>query len=103
MLGALRKRAYLTVVHYRDPTGANSAGCSFAGQRSIGVLSGSIRERGAAAWEIRVYAGIDPDTGKPRYRSATVHGNRGDAERGLERLVAEVSSAKTVRHRRCRN
>ena len=59
-------------------------------------MSGSLRQRGAAAWEIRVYAGTDPDTRKRRYRTATVHGNRADGERGLERLVAEVSSAKTI-------
>jgi hypothetical protein len=59
-------------------------------------MTGSIRKRGAAAWEIRVYAGIDPDTGKPRYRSATVHGNRADAERGLERFVAVASSVKAI-------
>src|SRR5688500_9314592 len=59
-------------------------------------MSGSIRQRGAASWEIRVYAGIDPDTRKPRYRSATVHGNRADAERGLQRLVADVSSVKAI-------
>jgi hypothetical protein len=59
-------------------------------------MSGSIRQPGAASWEVRVYAGIDPHTGKPRYRTATVHGNRADAERGLERLVAEVSSVKAL-------
>jgi integrase len=59
-------------------------------------MSGSIGQRGAASWEIRVYAGIDPDSRKARYRTATVHGNRADAERGLERLVAEVSSVKTI-------
>lgn len=43
-----------------------------------------------------VYAGIDPDTRKQRYRTATVTGNRADAERGLARLVSEVQSEKTI-------
>jgi hypothetical protein len=59
-------------------------------------MSGSMRQRGAASWEVRVYAGTDPDTRRRRYRTATVHGNRADAERGLERVVADVASAKAI-------
>ncbi len=59
-------------------------------------MNGSLRQRGAASWELRVYAGINPDTGKRRYRTATVIGNRGDAERALARLVADVQSDKTI-------
>ena len=43
-------------------------------------MSGSIRPRGLASWELRVYSGTNPDTGKRRYRTATVVGNRSDAE-----------------------
>jgi integrase len=39
---------------------------------------------------------MNPDTGKRRYRTATVTGNRADAERALARLVAEVQSDKTI-------
>ena len=38
----------------------------------------------------------NPDTGKRRYRTATVVGNRGDAERGLAELVASVRSEQSV-------
>lgn len=55
-----------------------------------------MRQRGAASWELRVYAGTDPDTRKRRYRTATVTGNRADAERALARLVAEVQSEKAI-------
>ena len=48
-------------------------------------MEGLIRQRGAASWELRVYAGIDPDAGRRRYRTATVRGNRAGAERGLAR------------------
>jgi hypothetical protein len=56
-------------------------------------MHGSLRQRGAASWELRVYAGTDPDTGKRRYRTATLTGNCGDAERALARLVADVCAA----------
>lgn len=54
-------------------------------------MNGSLRERGAASWEMRVDAGTNPDTRKRRYRTATVTGNRGDAERALARLVAALN------------
>ena len=38
-----------------------------------------------------MYSGTNPDTGKRRYRMATVVGNRSDAERGLAELLASVS------------
>ena len=61
-----------------------------------GGVEGSIRQRGAASWELRVYAGIDSDTGRRRYRTATVRGNRADAERGLANLIAEVRAHRAV-------
>jgi hypothetical protein len=59
-------------------------------------MSGSVRQRGAASWELRVYSGIDPDSGKRRYRTATVVGNRSDAGRGLAELVASVRSERSI-------
>jgi hypothetical protein len=59
-------------------------------------MKGSLRQRGAASWELRVYAGTDPATRKRRYRTATVTGNRADAERALARLVADVRSERTI-------
>jgi len=38
----------------------------------------------------------DPETRKRRYRTATVRGNRADAERRLERLLVDVASAKSI-------
>jgi integrase len=46
-------------------------------------MSGSMRQRSAGSWELRVYVGLDPGTGRRRYRSKTVRGNRADAEREL--------------------
>ncbi len=61
-----------------------------------GGVEGSIRQRGVASWELRVYAGIDPETGRRRYRTATVRGNRADAERGLAILIAEVRANRAI-------
>jgi hypothetical protein len=59
-------------------------------------MKGSLRQRGVASWELRVYAGTDPDTHGRRYRTATVRGNRVDAERGLAELIAEVRSERAI-------
>ena len=44
----------------------------------------------------RVCAGVDPDTGRRRYRTATVRGNRADAERGVARMIADVRADRAV-------
>lgn len=53
-------------------------------------MAGSIRQRTSGSWELRVYAGVDPETGQQRYRTATVRGTRAEAERELAALVAAV-------------
>jgi integrase len=50
-------------------------------------------------WEIRVYAGVDPVTGKQRRISRQVHGSRRKAEREETRLKAQVMEG---RHRGAR-
>ncbi len=40
---------------------------------------GSIRRRGSSSFELRVYAGTDPRSGKRRWLTRTVLGNRADA------------------------
>jgi integrase len=47
-------------------------------------------------WEVRVYAGVDPITGKPHRISRQVSGSRRQAEREETRLKAEVMAG---RHR----
>ncbi len=56
----------------------------------VWAMAGSIRQRGSASWELRVYAGTVPETGRRRYQTMTVRGNRADAERELASLVARV-------------
>jgi hypothetical protein len=56
---------------------------------------GSIRQRGTNSWELRVYRGIDLDTGRQRYATRTVRGSRREATRQLDLLVAEIDNAAT--------
>jgi integrase len=48
-----------------------------------------MRKRGDS-WELRVYAGTDPDTGKRQWRSATTKGTRRAAQRALVEFAARV-------------
>lgn len=52
-------------------------------------MPGSLRKRGNS-WELRAYAGTDPETGKQRWVSATVRGSRRAAQRELAELVSRV-------------
>lgn len=52
-------------------------------------MPGSMRKRGDS-WELRVYAGTDPDTGKRRWRSATTKGTRRAAQRALAEFAARL-------------
>jgi integrase len=53
-------------------------------------VRGHVREKGPGAWELVVYLGRDPLTGRKRQRSQTVRGGRRDAERALAKLVGAV-------------
>jgi integrase len=56
----------------------------------MGGVAGSIRQRGKQSWEIRAFAGKDAETGKKRYVTRTVRGERRDAEVALGRLLGEI-------------
>lgn len=49
-------------------------------------MKGSMRQRGSA-WELRVYLGADPVSGKPRYVTKTVQGGKREAQKVLNELV----------------
>lgn len=53
-----------------------------------------MRLRGRASWQLRVYLGTDPGTGRPRWLSKTVHGTERFARRQLEDLVVEAGRAR---------
>ncbi len=53
-----------------------------------------MRQRGRDSWELRVYQGVDPASGRQRWLTKTVHGGRRHAERQLADLVAEAGYAR---------
>jgi integrase len=55
-------------------------------------VKGSLRARKPGVWELRVFLGTDPVTGKKQYRSSTFHGRRSDAQTALARLVTEAAA-----------
>jgi len=52
-------------------------------------MPGSLRKRGNS-WELRAYAGTDPETGKRNWVSATVKGSRRAAQQELIEFVSRV-------------
>lgn len=52
-------------------------------------MQGSLRQRGDA-WQVRVFTGRDPVTGRKRWTAKTVHGGKRVAQRELANLIAEV-------------
>jgi integrase len=59
-------------------------------------MAGSIRQRGRNSWQIRVYAGTDPDTGQRRQLTRTVRGSRTQAQRELRALAAFANVGPSV-------
>ncbi len=59
-------------------------------------MKGLIRQRGAS-WELRVYLGHDPLTGKKRYVTRTVRGGKREAQTALAEMVTEAERGLTVR------
>jgi integrase len=54
------------------------------------MAQGSMRQRGKDTWQLRVYVGIDPATGRQRWLAKTVHGSRRHASKQLEELLEEA-------------
>ena len=67
----------------------------------VAGVSGTVRQRGVNSWELRVYAGTDPLTGRRRWVSKTVRGSGTYAQRELRALaqianVAPIVGARTT-------
>jgi integrase len=58
-------------------------------------MKGSMRKRGDS-WELRVYLGLHPASGRRRYATRTVHGGKRVAERALASFVVEVTAGEQV-------
>jgi integrase len=59
-------------------------------------MKGSLRQRGSGSFELRVYAGTEPETGRRRWMTRTVRGTRAEAERELRELSAHANIAPAV-------
>ena len=55
---------------------------------------GSLPQRGPGSWQLRVCLGVDPDTGKERWATKTVHGSRRRATAQLHEFVGEAGHAR---------
>jgi integrase len=60
------------------------------------AVKGSIRRRGSDSFELRVYGGTDPASGKRRWLTRTVRGDRSAAVRELKALAAHANIAPAV-------
>lgn len=57
-------------------------------------MTGTLRQRGPNAWEMRVSTGRDPLTGHYRQVTRTVHGTKTQAKRALGELAEEVAKGR---------
>ncbi len=53
-------------------------------------MKGSMREKRPGYWELRVFSGVDPLTGRKQYRTRTFRGTKRQAQSALAALVTEV-------------
>lgn len=60
------------------------------------AVKGHLRERGPGAYQLIVYTGCDPVTGKDRYVRRTFRGPKREAQKALARLVTEVGDGEHV-------
>lgn len=51
-------------------------------------MRGSMRQRSEGSWELRVFLGREPPTGRRQYVTKTVRGTKREAQRALAALVA---------------
>jgi integrase len=72
----------------------SGSACHDRGMTRSRYGTGSIRQTGPARWQIRWSDGVDPFTGKPVHRSATVHGTKTEANRQLAARTAARSRSR---------
>ena len=57
-------------------------------------MTGSLRQRGRDTWELRVYLGVEHDSGRERWATKTVHGSRRHATARLGEFVEDAGYAR---------
>ena len=71
------------------------AGPWFAhGAPYVSGVTGSLRQRGPDAWELRIYLGVDSSSGRERWATKTVHGTRRFATATLAEFVEDAGYAR---------
>jgi hypothetical protein len=60
------------------------------------ATKGSIRQRGSGSFELRIYGGTDPVSGRRRWLTRTIRGDRSAALRELKALAAHANIAPAV-------
>ena len=63
-------------------------------------MKGSMREKRPGYWQLRVFEGVDPLTGKKHYRTKAFRGTKRQAQNALAALVTEVNSG-VVQPKKC--
>jgi Phage integrase, N-terminal SAM-like domain len=63
---------------------------------AMDAAKGSIRQRGSGSFELRVYRGTDPSSGRRRWLTRTVRGDRSAALRELKALAVHANIAPAV-------
>ena len=58
------------------------------------LMTGSLRQRGRDTWELRVYLGVEQDSGRERWATKTVHGSRRHATARLGEFVEDAGYAR---------
>ena len=56
-------------------------------------MRGSMRQRSEGSWELRVFVGLDPLTGRRQDVTKTIRGGKRDAQRALAALVSGPAPA----------
>ncbi len=83
--------------HHCPSVAHHESGCRQAAP--VDSIKGSIRGRGSGSFEMRVYAGTDPNWERRRCVTRTVRGDRVDSLRELKVLAVHAKTARAVRAR----
>jgi len=59
-------------------------------------VKGSIRQRGENSWELRVFIGRDPVSGRVRYATKSVRGGKREAQRALAAMVSAAPASAPI-------
>jgi integrase len=59
-------------------------------------MAGHITPRGERTWQVRIFLGYDPETGKRLNHNKTVHGSKKDAQQYLNKVLREKDTSTFV-------